>query len=349
MGAAAVVMRVETVDAHVAGTSCRLVVGGFPSIRGKTMVDKVAWAATHADAARRAIMLEPRGFDDLHGVVLTEPVAPGSQAGLLFMRGSGFTPLSIDAVIAAATIAIERGLMTGPPGPSGAPGPSGPQWVFDTAAGTVRVQATLAAQDGGGPRVSSVSCQSVPSFVETGGLRVSAAGRVIQADIAFSGAYYAIVDAEAGGLPLASSHRPELRRAGAAIAAAIETAVALVHPLDPRLRGLDAVIFTSPPGEHGAHVTTTTVYADGQIERSPCGNATAALMAVLDAMGWLPADERFVHEGPVGTRLTGRIAGRTEVRDRAAIVPEISGAAWPTGEHRLIVHEDDPLAGGFTF
>jgi proline racemase len=333
-------MRVETIDAHVAGASCRLVVGGFPSIRGKTMADKIEWAATHADSVRRVIMLEPRGFADLHGVVLTEPVAPGSQAGLLFMRGAGFTALSIDAVIVAVTIAIERGIITGP---------SGPRWVFDTAAGTVRVQATLAAREDGVPRVSSVSCQGVPSFVETGGLRVTAAGRVIQADIAFSGAYYAIVDAEAGGLPLASSHRPELRRAGAAIAEAINSTVALVHPLDHRLGGLDAVVFTSPPGEHGAHVTTTTVYADGQIERSPSGNATAALMAVLDAMGWLPGDEPFVHEGPVGTRLTGRIAGRTEVQDRPAIVPEISGAAWPTGEHTLIVHDADPFGEGFQF
>jgi proline racemase len=41
------------------------------------------------------------------------------------------------------------------------------------------------------------------------------------------------------------------------------------------------------------------------------------------------------------------VASRTTVGDHAAIVPELTGSAWITGEHMFIVNPDDPLAAGF--
>ena len=56
-------------------------------------------------------------------------------------------------------------------------------------------------------------------------------------------------------------------------------------------------------------------------------------MAVVDAMGLLGADRPFVHESLIGTRFSGRVASRTQVGECQAIVPEIEGSAWITGEH----------------
>ena len=70
-------------------------------------------------------------------------------------------------------------------------------------------------------------------------------------------------------------------------------------------------------------------------------------MAVVDAMGLLSEDRPFVHESLIGTRFTGRIAGRTAVGDYQAIVPEIEGSAWITGEHTFLVDDADPLGEGF--
>jgi proline racemase len=71
-------------------------------------------------------------------------------------------------------------------------------------------------------------------------------------------------------------------------------------------------------------------------------------MAVLDEMGVLAAnDGTFVHESLIGTLFTGRVASRARVGDYAAIVPEISGSAWITGEHTFLVDADDPLRAGF--
>jgi proline racemase len=70
-------------------------------------------------------------------------------------------------------------------------------------------------------------------------------------------------------------------------------------------------------------------------------------MAVLDAMGLLGGDRPFVHEGIAGTRMLGRVAGRTAVGGLDAIVPEIQGSAWITGEHTFVAAPDDPFAEGF--
>jgi proline racemase len=71
------------------------------------------------------------------------------------------------------------------------------------------------------------------------------------------------------------------------------------------------------------------------------------VMAVLSEMGVLGEDAPFVHESIVGTTFTGRIVGRQQIADKPAIVPEISGSAWITGEHTFLIDGEDPLKAGF--
>jgi Proline racemase len=101
----------KTIDAHAAGEPLRLIVSGFPSPHGKTMLAKREWVRTHADHLRRALMLEPRGHADMYGAILTEPVSPGSHAGVLFMHNEGYSTMCGHGVIAVTTMALERGLL----------------------------------------------------------------------------------------------------------------------------------------------------------------------------------------------------------------------------------------------
>ena len=96
-----------------------------------------------------------------------------------------------------------------------------------------------------------------------------------------------------------------------------------------------------------ADLRNVTVFADAQVDRSPCGTGTAAVMAVLDAMGMLAPDRIFSHESLVGTLFRGAVRRRAVVGDREAIVPEIEGSAWITGEHTFLIDDDDPLKEGF--
>ena len=334
-------LRVQTIDAHAGGEPLRLIVDGFPAPRGNTMLEKREWVRRHADHLRRALMLEPRGHADMYGAVLTEPVSPGSHAGVLFMHNEGYSTMCGHGIVAVTTIVLERGLLL--------PGGDGTTVVYDAPAGTIRARAKRSAtgEAGGAGRVESVAFLNVPSFVLHGGLVVKIGSRQLRADVAFGGAFYAIVDSEAVGLPIDILHLPELRRVGMEIKHAIESSQTIVHPADAGLHGIYGTIFTGPPSDDRADLRNVTIFADAEVDRSPCGTGTAAVMAVVDAMGLLSADKPFVHESLIGTRFTGRVTSHTLVGDLPAIVPEIEGSAWITGEHTFVVDDDDPLKDGF--
>ncbi len=325
----------RTIDAHVAGAPLRLAVDGFPAPRGATMEEKRVWASRRSDALRRILMLEPRGHADMHGAVLTEPTLPGSDAGVLFMRGGAFPAMTGHAIVAVATIALERGLLL--------PRATGDRVVFDTPAGIVRASA----RRGGSGRVEQVSFTATPSFVLAPGVEVTLPHRRFRADVAYGGEFLAIVDAESAGVTLDAEGAGMLRRLGKAIIDSVDATVVAQHPVDRARTGLAGTIFTGPPEAPGAHLRCVTVYADGTIDRSPGGTGTAALMAVLDAMGLLAADDGFMSEGLTGHVFRGRLAGRTQVGGYDAVVPEISGTAFITGEHAFIVDDEDPLGAGF--
>src|SRR5678816_1822674 len=128
-------LTVKTIDAHAAGEPLRLIVDGFPSPRGKTMLEKREWVRKNADHVRRALMLEPRGHADMYGAILTEPVSPGSHAGVLFMHNEGYSTMCGHGIIAVTTMALERGLLM--------PGGDGATVVYDAPAGTVRARARI--------------------------------------------------------------------------------------------------------------------------------------------------------------------------------------------------------------
>jgi trans-L-3-hydroxyproline dehydratase len=330
-----VVHTIRTIDAHAAGEPLRLIVDGVPSPEGGTMLEKRAWAVKRLDHFRRALMLEPRGHADMYGALLTEPVTDDAHAGILFMHNEGWSTMCGHGIIAVSTLAVDRGLITG----------TADEIRYDTPAGRV-VARVRSARSARGSRVASVSFVNVPSFVFEAGLPVAVSGRSLRVDIAFGGAFYAIVDAESAGIPILPPRLAELRALGMAIAREVERLRRVVHPLDDGLNGIYGTIFTGPPqGE--ADLRNVTVFADAEVDRSPCGTGTAAVMAVLAEMGVLVEPAAFVHESIVGTTFTGRIAGRTRVGEREAIVPSIEGSAWVTGEHAFHIDGDDPLKAGF--
>lgn len=328
--------RIRTIDAHAAGEPLRLIVDGLPTPEGKTMLEKRAWAQKHIDHFRRSLMLEPRGHADMYGALLTESVTPGAHAGVLFMHNEGWSTMCGHGVIAVTTIALQRGLLWTNDAMVRLDSPAGP---IDA-----RAQVSQAAE---GPHVSSVAFRNVPSFVYEAGLPIKIDGRQLLVDVAFGGAFYAIVDAESAGLAIEPARLSELRRFGMAIKREVERLRQVVHPLDEGLTGIYGTIFTAPAQHPDAHLRNVTVFADAEVDRSPCGTGTAAVMAVLSEMGVLSDDVPFVHESIVGTLFKGRLAGRTQIEERAAIVPEIEGSAWITGEHTFLIDGDDPLKAGF--
>jgi proline racemase len=321
---------IRTIDAHTAGEPLRLIVDGFPPLEGRTILEKRDYTRAHYDHLRTALMLEPRGHADMYGALLTEPEHPGSDAGVLFMHNEGFSTMCGHGVIAVVTIGLERGLFTRQ------------DVILDSPAGPIHARASM-----NGRRVGSVRFRNVPSFVLHPAVPVKLGSRELRADVAFGGAFYAIVDSEAAGIPVIPERLPDLRRAGMEIKRAVEAAVRVEHPGEPQLHGIYGTIFTGPPSAEGADLRNVTIFAAAEVDRSPCGTGTAAVMAVLAAMGLLAPGQSFTHESIIGTLFRGRVLEDTTLGELTAIVPEIEGEAYITGEHTFLIDERDPLRHGF--
>ena len=342
--------RIETIDAHTAGEPLRLIVGGFPAIEGRTILEQREYVRENHDDLRRALMLEPRGHADMYGALLTPPEHPGSHAGVLFMHNEGYSTMCGHGIIAVTKIALERGLITAPRADDGTV-----RITLDAPAGPIEATAVMR-----GDTVTAVRFRNVPSFVLHPGVIVRVGNRDVRADVAFGGAFYAIVDSEAVGIPVVPQRLPDLRRVGMDIKHAVEQAVKVEHPLEPQLQGIYGTIFTGPPSDERADLRNVTIFADAEVDRSPCGTGTAAVMAVLHAMGMLTEpDQIFRHESIVGSIFKGRVlrvtslstpnsaTANSQTESIEAIIPEIEGSAHITGEHTFIIEDDDPFRDGF--
>jgi len=330
----------RTIDAHAGGQSFRLLVEGAPRPLGKTLVQRAESLERQADWIRRALVLPPRGHQDLTAALFTEPVSPEAHAGILFMDAAGYPEISGHGLLAAATIAIERGLIF-----SRESAGDSPRLVFDTPAGTVRTE-LRAVDHAGSRRVDSVRMAGMPAFVHAAGRSVTVGARHLRVDVAFGGAFFAIVDSESTGIPLVCNRVSDLRRMGEDICAALNASAPPGHPVQEALSGVAGVIFTGPPHDPEAHLRNVTIGQSGAVDISPGAAGTSAVMAILDAMGVLPEGQTFVHEGLSGGLFRGRVTGRTEVGDIPALLTDIEGSAWVTGEHTLLVDDDDPFREG---
>ena len=179
-------MRVVTVDYHTAGEPFRIVVEGARELEGATVRERRLWAAEHVDDIRKLLVNEPRGHADMYGCFVTPPDDPGGDLGAVFFHNAGYSTACGHGTIALVTWALETGRVTGRPCPDGTS-----EVVVDVPSG--RLLTWAAASDGD---VRSVRFRNVPSYVHSLDVDV---GR-FRVDVAYGGAFYAILDAAQAGL-----------------------------------------------------------------------------------------------------------------------------------------------------
>jgi proline racemase len=316
---------VETVDYHTAGEPFRIVTAGVDQPRGGTVLERRRDAIERLDVVRQFLVNEPRGHADMYGCFVCEPDDVNGHLGVVFFHNAGFSTACGHGTIALVTWALEEGVLPRAEGEN--------RVVVDVPSGRLE---TVAEVSGG--KVRSVRFRNVPSFVWATGL--SAADTVV--DVAFGGAFYASLRerVEPGELP-------RLIGLGREIKHALEAAHEIFHPTEPELRDVYGVIFWQD--EPGDLLTqrNVTVFADGEVDRSPCGSGTSARLALLDASGRLPRGAELRHLSIVGTEFRARVVGGTEVSGQAAVVTEVEGSAYRTGRHMFELDSDDPLGTGF--
>jgi proline racemase len=264
----------------------------------------------------------------MYGCFVTEPEDDGADLGVVFFHNAGYSTACGHGTIALVTWVLETGLVP-------ATGPEA-KVVVDVPSGRLETVARL--EDGA---VVSVRFRNVPAYVEADGLIAEG----LRADVAFGGAFYASV---ASPLPVEPRNVTELIALGRAVKAGLEAKRQFVHPEEPELRDIYGVIFWErldfgPP----LRQRNVTVFADGEVDRSPCGSGTSARLALLEHAGELERGAELVHESVIGTTFAGRVVGDATVAGRPAVVTEVEGSAARTGTHEFVLEARDELGEGF--
>ena len=329
---------ITTIDAHAAGEPLRIITGGLPELQGDTILERRRHMQLHFDHIRRALMWEPRGHRDMYGCVLTQPVTPEADLGVLFMHNEGYSTMCGHGVIALVTTLLNTSALP-------AKGQHTPV-NLDTPAGLVRATAHL---DNSG-HVENVSFLNVPSFLYASDvdLEVPAYGR-LTVDVAFGGAFYAFIPAAQLGLSVAPEHANRLAAAGDMITKAVNVALQVRHPLEEDLSFLYGIIFTGPPEELAHHSRNVCIFANAEVDRSPTGTGVSGRVALHYAKGEITDGQQIIIESILGAVSTfgGRVAGHAQVGLYQAVVPEISGRAFITGRHEFVIDPSDELGRGF--
>ena len=326
----------QAVDSHTAAEPTRVVTGGLPMIKGKTMAAKRDALRQDFDHIRRSLVLEPRGHDAIVLAYLLPPCNDEADLGVVFANDAGYLGMCGHGAIGLATTAVAMGLV-----PTVEPVT---EITLDTVVGLVKCRVAV---EGGKPK--SVTITNVPSFLYRQRVLVDVHGfGKVAADIAYGGNWFAFVEADQLGLVVEKSHLTVLMQAATAIREAlVREGVRGVHPDSGEAEIVDHIKLFMPldDGEHhGARALTLcpgTAY-----DRSPCGTGTSAKLAVLHAKGELQVGEQFDSESVLGTRFVGRVVAETKVGEFAAIVPEITGSAWITSFATFVIDPDDPCRHG---
>src|SRR5215207_8254762 len=320
-------MEIPATDYHTGGEPFRIVGDDVIEIPGATVGARREHAAASEDVdrIRRMLCHEPRGHADMYGCFLVPPDDDGADLGALFWHKDGYSTACGHGTIALGAWAVESGRVA-------APGDGHVDVTIDVPSG--RVVARVRQRAGA---VVSVGFRNVPSFVLARGV---AAGEA-RVDVAYGGSIYAFVPAQRFGLRVVPEDLPALIAAGRAVKQALAGSDVARHPTDDRLSGVYGTVLYEELGP--LHQRNVTIFADGEVDRSPTGSATSARTALLAEDGALADGQEWRNDSIVGTTFRARAIGRSP----EGVLTEVEGTAFRTGEHRFVLDPRDPLGTGF--
>ncbi|MFE2014422.1 proline racemase family protein [Streptomyces sp. NPDC059491] len=311
---------VRTTDYHTAGEPFRIVDEDLPPIPGDTVAERRTLALRKRgplDPLRRLLVREPRGHSGMYGGFVVPPDDDGAHFGVLFWHKDGYSTACGHGTMALGAWAVDTGRVHAPD--------DGDAVVrVDVPSG--RVTATVHRAGG---RTTGVTFRNVPTRVLARRKPVTTGLGTVEIDLADSGARYASLPAAALGLDTTRDALPALVRAGREIRAAL-----------PEHDVYGVILYEDlPDTPAGPHQRNVTVFADGQIDRSPCGSGTSARLALLAEDGRLAPGETLTHQSVAGTVFTGRLL--------PGGVTEVTGTAHRTGSHTFVLDPHDQLGTGF--
>jgi trans-L-3-hydroxyproline dehydratase len=331
-------MMMRAVDMHTAGEPVRIVEEGYPELRGTTILEKRRHARAEFDHLRMMLMMEPRGHAGMYGVIPTAPCSNEADLAVLFTHQEGYSTMCGHATIAIGRWAIDSGRIAMRDGQA--------TFRLEAPCGVIAVEVSQTA-DG----EISTAFESVESFAShfDRELEVEGLGNV-HFDVAYGGAYYAILPSSRIGLPFMETPIDELIAAGVGITNAARAALSISHPSDPDLGFLYGTILTDDVAlgaNHSQPSYNLCIFAEGQVDRSPTGSGVTARLALAAARGEMEVGQSREIRGVSGEGFVGQLTSSIDGTTGRISRVRVAGRSFYTARSTFIVEEKDPFASGF--
>ncbi|VFR17079.1 Proline racemase [plant metagenome] len=327
----------DVIYTHTEGEPLCIIHSGIPYPAGSSILEKRRFLKENYDWLREALMREPRGHKDMFGVFLTPPSSPDYDAGLIYIDGTEYSHMCGHGTIAVSMAMVANGLVRR--------GENGITRIrFETTAGLVVSE--VASE---GDTVLWTRFENVPAYVAEQDIPVTVPGYgELKADIAWGGNYFGIVDLTDCALRISPDNGTELSRLGLAVRDQLNAKIRLQHPTQAHVTDLNFITFWHPATIEGAFYKNVHVFSAGQLDRSPGGTGTSAMMAMFEARGKLGMNQPILSEGLLGSgTFEGCLLGEVDLGGKRAVRPTVKGTASILGTARWVIDRDDPVGAGF--
>lgn len=327
---------VHVVSCHAEGEVGDVIVGGVAPPPGETLWEQREFIEQD-HSLRRFVLNEPRGGVFRHVNLLVPPKDPRAQMGMIIMEPADTPPMSGSNSICVATVLLDTGIvpMTEPE----------TKLLLEAPGGLVKVRA--ACRDG---KAHRITITNVPAFVDQLEVPLEIPGiGTLTVNTAYGGDSFVIVDSKVVGIEIKPENARDLAETGVRITDAANQQLGFRHPLNPDWNHISFCQFAGPLTEIDGELSGSNAVAirPGKVDRSPTGTGCSARMALLHAQGRMGVGDVYRARSIIGSEFVCGIESTTSLGDKAAIVPTVSGRAWITGTHQLMLDPDDPWPEGY--
>lgn len=334
-------LQIKTIDMHTGGEPLRVIVDGFPKLKGKNVLEYRRYCKDNYDFLRTALMFEPRGHADMYGCILLPPNDGDGDFGVIFLHNEGYSTMCGHAIIAISTLAIEMNWILVKEGDN----------ILKIDAPCGRITSYANVKNG---KVTGVRFHCVPSFVV--GLDkevvIDGVGSVIY-DLAYGGAFYAYVDMAKNNFDfdLTSNSYSKLIAKGMEIKHAVmEVDKQILHPFENDLSFLYGTIFIDNTIQSsGADSKNVCIFAEGEVDRCPTGSGVSGRMAIHKKRKEINYGETMSIESITDSVFKGSVISEVNFGPFDAVIPQVEGTAYITGKQNFIINPEDPMKKGFVF
>lgn len=332
-------LQIKTIDMHTGGEPLRVIVDGFPELKGNSVLDYRRFCKDNFDDLRTALMFEPRGHADMYGCILLPANDADGDFGIIFLHNEGYSTMCGHAIIAISTLAIEMNWIDVKEGDN----------IIKIDAPCGRITSFAKVKNG---KVTGVRFHCVPSFVV--GLdrtvNVEGIGKVTY-DLAYGGAFYAYVDIAKNNFDFnlnSGSYRTLITKGMDIKHAVMDADKEILHPFENDLSFLYGTIFIDNEKQNsGVDSRNVCIFAEGEVDRCPTGSGVSGRMAIHKKRNEIGFGETMTVESITGSVFKGSVVSEEDYGPFKAVIPQVEGTAYITGMQTFVIDPNDPMKEGF--